>query len=658
VSPTAEREKNEHPPPGARAGNAGARQHATVCFPEFNTETNLAFYKSLIGRYWKLFAGMMGLMGLYAAIAGFRLLISGVLIEAVMVHFKSPPGKFLSKFDAVWRWFSTSAAPLGERLVDSQFFMDFLLVTMIVFVAAAIFMAIALYFKEYCAQLLIVLMTVDIRKALFAHLARQSVAYFNRQRSGDIISRLTNDVHAVQLSFRFFFEDIVQQPLTILSALAVALVASPILFVVTVPFYGLLVFPVLRSGKKVIKHGRGRLRKLGVVTEAIQQLFSGIRIVKAFGMERHENEAFNDRNDEFIRSSMKMNRAKVRGRSIQELFYNLGVAALVLLGVLAITYQWIDVSSFSIFLLALVQVYNPVKALSRAWNQLQESHAGLDRILEVLREKPQMQDRDGSVDFPGVRDEIRFENVSFSYKEFDPGMEPADGDSLRLTVLEDISFSVRAGQILALVGPSGAGKSTIVDLLARFYDPQKGRILVDEKDIRDYRYASYLRSIAIVSQDPFLFNTTIRENIRYGRETATDQEVEEAARVAFAHDFIIEQPEGYNTIIGDRGVMLSGGQRQRITIARAVLKDAQILILDEATSSLDSEAEKEVQRALDNLILNRTTFVIAHRLSTVLRADRILVIDNGRIVESGRHEELLAQKGRYFKLWRSQSPDA
>jgi subfamily B ATP-binding cassette protein MsbA len=217
---------------------------------------------------------------------------------------------------------------------------------------------------------------------------------------------------------------------------------------------------------------------------------------------------------------------------------------------------------------------------------------------------------------------------------------------------------VKAGQVLALVGPSGSGKSTIVDLIARFYDPQRGRVLVDGCDIRDYRNASYLRAVAIVSQDPFLFNTTIRENIRYGRDGATDAEVEEAARVAFAHDFILQQPQGYETVIGDRGVMLSGGQRQRITIARAVLKDAQILILDEATSSLDSQAEMEVQCAIDNLIRSRTTFVIAHRLSTVRRADKILVIEDGRIVESGRHEEILARKGRYYDLWRSQNPEA
>jgi ABC-type multidrug transport system fused ATPase/permease subunit len=225
-------------------------------------------------------------------------------------------------------------------------------------------------------------------------------------------------------------------------------------------------------------------------------------------------------------------------------------------------------------------------------------------------------------------------------------------------VVHEISFAVKAGEAVALVGPSGAGKSTVVDLLARFYDPQEGRITVDGADIRDFKRSSYLGAIAIVSQDPFLFNTSIRENIRYGRAGATDAEVEEAARVAFAHDFIVEQPAGYDTVIGERGVKLSGGQRQRLTIARAVLKNAPILILDEATSALDSHSEKEVQRAMENLMRSRTTFVIAHRLSTIVHADKIVVLEDGRIVERGDHGELLALRGKYYSLWRSQNPKA
>jgi subfamily B ATP-binding cassette protein MsbA len=363
----------------------------------------------------------MGLTALYAGVQASRLIVMGVLVDAVMIHFNGPTGRFAEKLDTAWHWFAgTGGEPPSARLKEDSYFLWFIAIVMAVFACAAVVMAVALFIKEYCAQLLIVRMTVDIRRALYSHLARQSVAYFNRQRSGDVISRLTNDVNAIQLSFRFFFEDIVQDPVTILAGLVVAALASPPLFVLTLPFYGILIFPVLRSSRKVIKHGRGRLERLGVVTEAIEQLFSGIRIVKAFGMEKHEEEAFADKNAGFIKSTMKMNRAKLRGRALQELFYNVGTAVLLLCGVLAITYMIVDASNFLVFLMALVQVYNPLKTMSRAWNQIQESRAGLDRVLEILRERPLIQDHDGSLDFPGVREEIRVENVSFSYKELDP----------------------------------------------------------------------------------------------------------------------------------------------------------------------------------------------------------------------------------------------
>jgi ABC-type multidrug transport system fused ATPase/permease subunit len=265
-----------------------------------------------------------------------------------------------------------------------------------------------------------------------------------------------------------------------------------------------------------------------------------------------------------------------------------------------------------------------------------------------------------------VEQGIRFDRLSFTYlgsgAALGPDRKEAAGNGAfsngYAVVLRDVSFEVKVGQVVAIVGPSGAGKSTLVDLLARFYDPTEGRILADGVDIRDYRQASWLRRVGIVSQDPFLFNATIEENIGYGRAGASRDEIEAAARKAYAHEFILEQPQGYDTPIGERGVMLSGGQRQRLTIARAILKNAPILILDEATSSLDSAAEKEVQRALENLMAHRTTFIIAHRLSTVTHADRIVVLVEGQIVEEGGHQELLDRKGMYWSLWRLQNPNS
>jgi subfamily B ATP-binding cassette protein MsbA len=627
----------------------------------FETRSRFTFYRSLLRPYARLFARMMALVMAYAAAESGRLLFGGVALDAVIVRFEGEGGKYIGIIGGALERFGVASKQAlldGLRQSGSTYFLWAMAAMLAVFGVMAVLMAVAYYFKEYMAQRLIVHMEVDVRKSLFQHLTRQSVAYFNRQRSGDVISRLTNDVGALRQSFKLFFETVAQEPVKIAMTLGVALFASPLLFVLVVPFYGILMLPILRSGKKVIKHGKGRLEKLGLVTEAIQQLFSGIRIVKAFVMEKREEEEFAERNAEFIRSTVKMSRAKIKGRTYQELLYNVGTAAALLLGLGLLGVKLIAAQDMLVFMTAMVQIYQPLKALSNAWNQLQESSAGADRLLEVLREKPLIADSHGSLEFPGVKTEVSFESVSFSYRDLDPGLVRGEEGELRLPVLVDVSFAIKAGEVVALVGPSGSGKSTIADLLARFYDPQKGRIAIDGRDIRDYRYSSYLRSVAIVSQDPFLFNTTIRENIRYGREGASDAEVEEAAKVAFAHEFILEQPLGYDTVIGERGVMLSGGQRQRLTIARAVLKDAPILILDEATSALDTHSEKEVQRAIDNLMRSRTTLVIAHRLSTVAHADKILVVEDGRIVESGRHEDLLNLKEKYFRLWRSQNPES
>jgi len=627
---------------------------------ELSTESRWSFYRSLGRQYWKAIAGMMALVGLYSALMSVRLAAAGIA-EILQARYEGKGGKFLNRIDEARIWLlGPQEAPLAQQLQDDAFFYQLLFWILGTFVVISVTMSIAFYFKETLAQSLILRMEVDMRRALFRHLTGQSVAYFNRQRSGDVISRLTNDINAVRQSFKLFFEDVVQQPCVIIGSLAMAFDGAPILTLICIPCYSLLLLPVLWSGKKIIKHGRGRLEKLSVLTESIGQLFSGIRIVKAFGMERREEEEFTEKNKSFIRTTLKMNRAKVKARSLQELLYNIGTALVILAGVWVIAMKWVEPGGFLQFLFAMVQIYMPLKALSNAWNQLQESRGGVDRILEVLREKPLIKDHEGSLAFPGVKESIRFDHVGFSYGALAPRLNGSGApreSELPLPVLSDLSFSVRAGQVIALVGPSGSGKSTIADLLARFYDPQKGRVLVDERDIREYAYGSYLRSIAIVSQDPFLFHTTIRENIRYGRESASDAEVEEAARTAFAHDFICEQPQGYDTVIGERGVMLSGGQRQRLTIARAVLKNAPILILDEATSSLDSQAEKEVQRAVDNLIKSRTTFIIAHRLSTIVHADKILVLEAGKILESGRHEELLEARGMYYRLWRSQNPE-
>ncbi len=657
--------------------SASAARSGAVDEPVFAATGVWHFYRSVIRNYWRRFALMLGLTTAYTGVTIARLGAFGVLLAALRYKFgnsDAPPETIVHLSNGL-EWIGQSVDFTQLRAAaNNDFLYTFLGAMIVAFMIAALFSAFAFFFKDYFAQSITFRASADIRRAMFNHLTRQSVAYFNRQRSGDVISRLTNDVGTVQLSFRFFFQNVVQEPIRIVSLLCVACIASPMLFGLTLPLYAVIMWPMFRAGKKVIKHGRGRQVKLGLVTEAIQQLFGGIRIVKAFGMEAHERSRFVQKNAELVKSSLRMVKAKAKGRSLQELLYNVGVAGFLFAAVWLLAEGVMELEVLLVFILAIVDTYHPIKALSKAYNTMMEARAGVERVIEVLGERPLIADDATLEEFPGLREEIRFEGVDFSYDHVEAELakeilnaepssteEPApveplvDEERPFPGVIQGVSLDVKAGEVVALVGPSGAGKSTLVDLLARFYDPQAGRILVDGVDIRRYRQSSYVRAIAVVSQDPFLFNDSIRENVRYGKSDATDAEVEDAARVACAHEFILEQPEGYETVIGDRGVKLSGGQRQRITIARAVLKNAPILILDEATSSLDTRSEREVQEAMENLMRDRTTFVIAHRLSTIVGADKIVVLDDGRIVELGNHDELLGRKGVYSRLWLSQN---
>jgi len=575
-------------------------------------------------------------------------------------------GRFLRGFETAWEYVMPADwEPPTRALAQPGGFEQFFIFLAVLFVFVGVLSGLTFFVKELVAQQLVVRMLVDTRIALFRQLTRQSVSYFHARRSGDLLSRVTNDVNLVQGSLRSIYETILQQPWTIAAALATACAAQPLLFLFSLPLFAILVYPVIHSGKTVFRHSRRRQEKLGIITEALQQLFGGIRIVKAFGMEDHESETFRDKNEEYERSYMRVRRARITARALQELVFNLILATLLIVGCWLLVAGHVSAGDFVAFCGALVMVYEPVKKFSKSWDQVQESRPAIDRILEVLRARPRVIDRPGAVPFRRRFESLRFEGVGFAY---DVGVVPAESDSggdgdapapaTGPAAVTGIDLEVHRGEVVALVGTSGSGKSTLVDLVARFHDVREGAIRIDGTDIRDFQHRSYLDAIAIVSQDPFLFNTTIRENIRYGRQGASDAEIEAAARVANAHDFIVAQPDGYDTVIGERGAKLSGGQRQRLTIARAVLKNAPILILDEATSSLDTHAEREVQKGIENLLRERTSFVIAHRLSTITGADRIVVLDGGRVAEVGTHGELLARRGRYFELFTSQSGGA
>ena len=508
----------------------------------------------------------------------------------------------------------------------------------------SLLIAITNFGREYLALGVQVRTVASIRADIFRHLSTQGLDFFNERRSGDIISRITNDVSTIQQSLRYIFGDLIQHPITIIWSLGFAYVTSPLLTLIVLPFLPLLVLPILRSGRKVKRHGRGSLVRLGEVTESMGQLLSGIRVVKAFGLEQAQRREFDERNAGFVRSSLRMTRAKVTSRSLIEGLYNLMATVALVAGGWLLARQALDIKmgDFVAFLMAITALYPPLKAITRVYNTVSESSAGAERVLDILEESPTITDAPGATPFPPFAGSIRFENVWFRYGPSEPW------------VLHEIELEARRGETIALVGHSGAGKSTLLDLLPRFHDVGEGRILLDGRDLRDGTRASLLAQIAIVGQDPFLFHTTIEENIRGGRPDATDEEVRRAAEAAAIADEIEAMPEGYRTVIGERGVKLSGGQRQRITIARAILKNAAILILDEATSALDTGSERKVQRALDNLLVGRTTFVIAHRLSTIQDADCILVLEAGKIVERGTHDELAARQGVYSRLLRMQ----
>lgn len=501
--------------------------------------------------------------------------------------------------------------------------------------------------KDYFARKVYLHIAADIRKDIYAYTITQSVNFFDRHKSGDLMSRFLNDTTLLQMFIQNFFNFFLEQPFTIMFSLGLAFYVAPMFTLVSLPFFLLIFYPVIKGGRRVKKHGHGRMKQLGVITEAIHQLFGGIRIIKAFGMEGEENKRFHKKNRDYIRVAMKMEKAKITSRSTLEVLYNLGFAVMVLgVGYL----MALDVKSlgnYGMFLGAMVSIYRPLRRITRTYNNLQEALAGAERVFNILDQKSDIIDAPDAVDLTAINQEIIFDHVSFRY------LSDEDAPS----ILKDVSFSAKTGEVIAIVGPSGAGKSTMMDLIARFYEPKEGRILFDGVDIRQITQKSLLRQIAIVGQDPFLFNTTVRENLRYGKREATEQEMAEACRKAFIQEVIEKLPEGYDTEIGDRGAKLSGGERQRLTIARAFLKNAPLLILDEATSSLDSEAEKLVQKAIQNLIQNRLTFMIAHRLSTITAADKILVLENGRIVESGTHEALLAKKNVYWRLYQIQHPD-
>ncbi len=504
------------------------------------------------------------------------------------------------------------------------------------------------FFNEVFAKLLATRVVADLRMEIMRHMVNLSLNFFSRKKLGDIYSRLTNDVTTTFKSINVFVSELLLQPFMVLAGVAVAFVACWQLAGFTILFIPLLVWPVVRLGRRVQTRSRRGLEVMGETTEAMTQVLSGIRVVKAFRMEEREMEEFARISERFVRKNAGIIRAKALGKSVMDVIYAVSLGLFLLGGgLLILQTRWnITPGGMIAFVGAVAAIYRPLTRLASAYHNFLESMAGAARLFELLDARPAVTERPDAIPAGPLRRSVAFENVSYRY----------EGESAE--VLQNISFTIRAGETVALVGHSGSGKSTVADLLLRFDDPTEGRILVDGVDLRDLERSSIVGQVAVVGQQPFIFNTTVRENIGYGRPDAEIADIEAAARAAGIHDVIAALPHGYDTVVGERGERLSGGELQRITIARAILKNASFLILDEATSSLDARSELIVQSALVNLMRGRTSLIIAHRLSTVMNADRILVLDRGRIVEEGTHAELMRRRGAYFHLYEIQTSGA
>jgi ATP-binding cassette, subfamily B, bacterial MsbA len=514
----------------------------------------------------------------------------------------------------------------------------------IVIIGLAISKGIGRFYQEYYIKTAGQLVVQDLRNGLFSQSMHLSMGFHVNEAPGRLTSVVLNDVGVLQSSAADVLVDGVRESVTLVGLVVLAFYKDWRLASVAFTVLPICVIPATQLGRRIRNNTKKSLKSMGFLTGTLQEAFSGIKVIKAFGREETQINKFKVENKQFYRFLRKAIKYNSLTSPAVEILAALGGGGVVWYGVHRVLSGDMTQGQLFSIVAAIMMMFTPVKRLTRVSNIMQKSVGAAEGVFSLLDEPRDVVDKVDAIEMPRTRGEVVFDNVTFSY-----GDEP---------VLTGFSLHANPGEVIALVGPSGAGKSTAAGLMARFYDPQQGSITIDGYNLCDVSLDSLKKNLAFVDQETFLFSGSIRDNIRYGMLDADDQAVAEAARQAYADEFINKLPGGYDTTIGDRGIRLSGGQRQRLCVARALLKDAPILILDEATSALDTESEAMVQKALVNLMKNRTTLVIAHRLSTIMHADRIIVLDQGRVVETGTHQELLAQNGFYRNLYDMQFKDA
>ncbi|MFL2524189.1 MAG: ABC transporter ATP-binding protein [Candidatus Neomarinimicrobiota bacterium] len=501
---------------------------------------------------------------------------------------------------------------------------------------------ISLYIKNITLSIVQYRLIRDLRNKLYSHFHYLSLSYFNKNKSGELTAVLVNDIDNMRNSLSIMFQKLFVEPINIIILMSLLFIVSTKLALIAlliIPVSGIIIFGISHSIRRRSTRSQAQLAGM---TSMIAETIGSMRIVKAFATKGFEINRFAKETQKYYKLMLRRDRLRFVSSPVSETFGATIAALLLWVGARdVLVIESISSEDFLRFILLLFSLFQPLKNLTNVVNELQNGLASADRVFAIMDTKSDIQDIDNAVEVNDLKNTLSFDNVSFSY-----------GDDNK--VLNNINFQINKGEILALVGPSGAGKSTLVDLIPRFYDTLSGSIKIDGKDIKEFKINSLRYLMGIVTQETFLFDDSVKANIAYGVENISDDKIKDAAIAANAHEFIKKLPDGYNTIIGERGVSLSGGQKQRIAIARAIVKNPPILILDEATSSLDSESEKHVQSAIENLMSERTVFVIAHRLSTVHNANKILVLENGQIVQEGKHDELVNIEGLYKQLHKMQ----